>query len=90
MSLVVNVSDGSITTGSAEQQVWPCPLCFESGSTFRARASRLRDRSLRTSTLGEVLAVPIERWQGAISENLARTLSHRCVVRTLRTCTLLD
>ena len=31
-----NVAFGSIAAGSGEHQVWPCPLCLESGRVFRA------------------------------------------------------
>jgi hypothetical protein len=68
-----------IATGLSERQVRPCPLCPESGSKL---AMQLR-------VDGDALDVissqrPIEK--GAISENLAQTLSRRCAGEAVGKC----
>jgi hypothetical protein len=72
---------GPIAIRSGERQVWPCPLCLESGRVFQSLANR--DRSLRTCrTEREVVAAACRKVARCRSANLARTLSHRCAGRT--------
>src|SRR6516162_4091653 len=72
---------GSIAPGSSEQQFRPCPLCAESGRELATFDMPLQVDGDAHDVISS--QQPVERWHGAISGNLARTLSHRCVLRTV-------